>query len=98
MIAERHDQMEKSKRAVDRFTERFEIPGDALPGTPLITLTGSRRIHIDKHKGILEYGQEFISVNCGNKLIGVFGASLELASMNARELLITGDIQRIEFT
>ena len=80
------------------FTERFDLPADVLPGTALITLTGSRRLHIGKHRGILEYGREFISVNCGSKIIGVYGAALELAAMNAAELLIIGDIQRVEFT
>ena len=86
------------KKAVRRITERFEIPTDALPGTPLLTLTGNQRLHIDKHRGILEYGCEFISVNCGARLLGIYGSSLELASMSSRELLITGEISRIEFS
>jgi len=79
------------------FTERFEIPADALPGTALLTLTGNRRLHIDRHRGILEYGREFISINCGSIIISVYGVSLELAAMNAAEVLIIGDIQRVEF-
>ena len=89
--------MDKSNNAAGRFAERFDIPADALPGTSLITLTGNRRLHIQRHRGILEYGREYISVNCGSQIVGVFGSSLELASMSVNELLIIGDVQRIEF-
>ena len=90
--------MEKSNNAAGGLAERFDIPADALPGTPLITLTGNRRLHIQRHRGILEYGREHISVNCGSKIISVYGASLELAAMSAGELLIIGAVQRVEFT
>lgn len=89
--------MDKTNNPASRFAERFEIPADAL-GAPLITMTGNRRLHIDRHRGILEYGREFISVNCGSKIIGIFGVGLELASMSSTELLIIGDMQRVEFT
>jgi len=90
--------MGKSDNKTLRLAERFDIPADALPGTALITLTGNRRLHIDRHRGILEYGREFISVNCGSKVIGVYGSGLELAAMSAVELLIIGEINRVEFT
>ena len=89
--------MNKKDNFTAAFTERFDLPADVLPGTAVITLNGSRRLHIERHRGILEYGREFISVNCGSNILGVYGAALELASMNATELLIIGDIQRIEF-
>ena len=90
--------MAKSDDMAARFAERFDIPADAMPGVPLITLTGNRRLHIYGHRGILEYGREFISVNCGSKIVGVYGTSLELASMNSAELLIAGDVRRVEFS
>ena len=90
--------MKKTDNPAAKFAERFDIPADALPGTPLITMTSHRRLHIDRHRGILEYGREFISVNCGTKIVGIYGNALELASMSSSELLITGDVQRVEFT
>ncbi|MDR1065713.1 MAG: YabP/YqfC family sporulation protein [Oscillospiraceae bacterium] len=88
--------MDKAIGAAARAAERFDIP--APLGAPRLTLTGARRLHIERHRGILEYGTEFISVNCGKKVLGVYGASLELASMSAGELLIIGDIHRIDFS
>ncbi|MDR0446151.1 MAG: YabP/YqfC family sporulation protein [Oscillospiraceae bacterium] len=88
--------MSRIGRAAERVAERFDIP--AFPGAPRLTLLGSRRLHIERHRGILEYGTDFISVNCGRSVLGIFGASLELRSMSAEELLITGDISRLEFS
>lgn len=90
--------MDRSNNPVQKLAERFDIPADALPGTALITMTGNRRLHIDRHRGILEYGREFISINCGSIIVGVYGQSLELASMSSSEMLIIGDVQRVEFT
>ncbi len=89
---------EKPTGVISKIAERFDIPADAVTGAPLITLTGNRRLHIDHHRGILEYGREFISVNSGNSILSIYGTSLELASMSSSELLLTGDIQRIEFS
>jgi sporulation protein YqfC len=83
-------------RAAECAAERFDIL--ALPGAPRLTLIGSGRLHIERHRGILEYGGEYISVNCGRQILGIFGGALELKSMSAEELLITGDISRIEFS
>ncbi|MDR0838124.1 MAG: YabP/YqfC family sporulation protein [Oscillospiraceae bacterium] len=90
--------MGRGRNAAARFAERFDIPDDAFSGVSRLTLTGERRLHIERHRGILEYGRELISVNCGKKILSVYGAKLDLVSMSAEELLITGEIQRIEFS
>ncbi|MDR0905933.1 MAG: YabP/YqfC family sporulation protein [Oscillospiraceae bacterium] len=88
--------MDTAKSALARAAERFDIPGEAL-GQTRITITGERRLFIEKHRGILEYGRELISVNCGRKILAVYGTKLDLVSMTSEELLITGEITRIEF-
>ena len=79
-----------------RATERFEIPSEAL-GATRMTVTGERRILIERHRGILEYSRELISVNCGRRVLSIYGARLDLVAMTSEELLIVGDIVRIEF-
>ena len=75
----------------------FELPGEALAGIPKLEMTGNRRLHIEGHKGVLEYSAELIAVNGGAALMKICGSQLEIVSMNAEELLITGDIRRFEF-
>jgi sporulation protein YqfC len=80
-----------------RAAELFDLPGDALAGLVKLTMTGPRRLHVENHRGLLEYGRETISVNGGDVVLRVYGAGLELVSMTAEELMITGGINRIDF-
>jgi len=79
-----------------RATERFDIPAEAI-GASRITITGERRILIERHSGILEYGRELISVNCGRKILAIYGNGLDLAAMTPEELLIYGELSSLEF-
>lgn len=90
--------MQKPKSPVTRLTEYFDIPTDAVTGVTHLTITGNRRLHVYRHNGVLEYSRELISVNCGKKILEVHGVQLDLVSMSSAELLIIGDICRIEFS
>ena len=76
--------------------DRFDLPAEVLAGAPKLTLTGAGRLHIENHRGILEYGQNLITVNAGQMILKIMGSKLELVSMSAEELLITGHIAGID--
>ena len=82
---------------LERAAEAFDLPGEALAGMPKLTLTGNRRLHIEGHKGIQAYDSSLIAINGGAMLLQVHGENLEISSMSAEELLITGNISKIEF-
>lgn len=82
---------------LERVSDAFEIPGGALAGMPRFELTGNRRLHIEGHRGVLEYDSGMIAVNGGPLLIRIFGDRLEIVSMSAEELLIAGNIEKFEF-
>lgn len=79
-----------SENLLEKAAELFDLPGDVVAGMPKITVTGCRRVHIENHKGILEYGDTEICINGGKVIIRIRGDGLELRSMNADEMLITG--------
>ena len=84
----------KREGLLEKTAEVFDLPGDVVAGLPRIELTGSRELRMENHKGILSYGGEEIS---GGKLVvKVRGSGLELRSMNASQLLITGVITAVE--
>jgi sporulation protein YqfC len=89
--------MKGYRQALTRAAEFFDLPGDILAGLPKITMTGSRRLHIENHRGLLEYDTALITVNCAGGILGVYGSKLELVAMTAEELLISGNISRVEF-
>ena len=75
----------------------FDLPGDIVAGLPKITVTGCREMYIENHRGILEYGEGRITVNCERTIIKILGTELELRSMSDREMIISGTITDIGF-
>jgi sporulation protein YqfC len=82
---------DSSKKSLfDRAVETFDLPGEVLAGMPKLTATGNRRLHIESHKGILEYDGSLIAVNGGGVIIKIRGEGLDIISMSADEILIRG--------
>lgn len=83
---------------LEKTAEVFDLPGDVVAGLPRIELTGSRELRMENHKGILAYGTEEIHISGGKLIVKVRGTGLELKSMNASQLLITGTISGVDLT
>ena len=78
----------KREGLLEKTAEVFDLPGDVVAGLPRIELTGSRELRMENHKGLLSSG--------GKLVVKVRGSGLELRSMNASQLLITGVITAVE--
>ena len=86
----------KKEGLLEKTAEVFDVPGDVLAGLPRVELTGDRELRMENHRGILSYGTEEIHISGGRLVVKVRGEGLELKSMNARELLLTGAIRAVE--
>ena len=88
----------KSKRELPQeLAERLALPEEALLGTAKLTVTGSRRLLVGNHHGVMDYGRERIVVSLGRGKLNISGTELVIAAMNRRELLISGRIQSVEW-
>ncbi len=85
----------KQRGWIERLAETVDLQGESVPGQPLLELYGDRRILIEHHKGVTEYGRERISVRVKFGLLCVCGQCLELACMTAQQLVITGTIDSV---
>ncbi len=90
--------MDRKESLLERASQAFELPGDALAGLPRIELLGDRELRMEYHKGILAYGVDEIHISGGKMVVRVKGSGLELKSMNPTQLLITGQILSLDFT
>lgn len=90
------DRNRKRETLLEKTAEVFDLPGDLVAGLPHIELTGDRELRMENHKGILAYGSEEIHISGGQLVVKVRGIGLELRSMNASQLLITGRIAGVE--
>ena len=89
---------ENRKGLLEKTVEVLDLPGDVVAGLPHIEITGSHELRMENHKGILAYGSQEIHISGGKLVIKVRGSNLELKSMNASQLLITGEIDGVDLT
>ena len=82
---------------LEKAADLFDLPQEVVAGMPRITVTGCRRVMVENHRGILEYGDREIQINGGRMVLTVRGSGLELRSLNTSELLVTGRITGMDF-
>lgn len=87
--------MERKQSILEKTAQALDLPPDVV-GLPRIELLGDQELRVEYHKGILAYGAEEIHISGGKLVIRVLGSGLELRSMTASELLITGRIRAVE--
>ena len=84
--------MGKARGWLDRLADQADLPGEAQP---LMELAGDRRVLIEHHQGVTQYGSGCICVKVKYGLLSVEGCGLELARMSREQLIITGRIDQI---
>lgn len=87
--------MVKRRGWIERLADSTDLQGEAFPGQPLVELYGDRRVLIEHHGGVTEYGREKIQVKVRYGYLCVCGGGLELACMTAEQLVITGRIDSV---
>ena len=80
---------------LEKTAQVFDLPADVVAGLPRLELVGDRELRMENHRGILAYGTQEIHISGGVFGVKVCGQDLELRTMNALELLITGYITDI---
>ena len=80
----------------EKTAQLFDLPADVVAGVPRLELVGDGELRMENHRGILAYGTEEIHISGGVFGVKVCGQELELRTMNALELLITGRITHID--
>ncbi len=75
----------------------FDLPGEAVAGEPRVTVTGTEKVHVENHRGLLEYGDGVILVNARGVMIKIRGQNLSVQAMSDLELVVRGKIEAVEF-
>lgn len=87
--------MERRKGFLDRLAEQVDLPGETVPGQPLLELAGDRRVLVENHRGVTQYSKELISIRISYGELAVCGCGLELVRMSKDQLIIAGRIDGI---
>jgi sporulation protein YqfC len=84
------------KRFLERVTAAADLQGEPIPGLPLVEIAGDRRVLIEHHCGVTQYGRCRISVRVKFGAVVVVGDRLELTRMTGQQLIISGRIDYVQ--
>lgn len=73
------------------------IPREVTSRVPRITLTGHERLHIEQHRGLIDYAPDNIVFRTFCGLLRIGGAGLRFSLYTAGEALVTGRIDSVIF-
>lgn len=81
---------------MQRLADGADLYGETLPGVPIVEIAGDRRVLIERHGGVIEYGAQRIRVRVHYGVICVSGCGLELTRMTKQQLIISGQIDCVQ--
>lgn len=84
------------KQSLEKWKRQLEQSEESLPGVPLLELAGDKRILIEHHRGIAEYGTERIGVRVRYGLLLICGCGLEIMKLSKDQLVVCGRIDGIQ--
>ena len=64
---------------------------------PKVSLVGDLQVNIENHKGIIEYSPTQIRVSSNSGMLKIKGNKLYIKVIIKEEIVITGEIQSLEF-
>lgn len=77
--------------------DMLELPKDLVLDLPRLVIIGQRELHLENHKGIIEYGDCCIKINLARGLLEIEGEELEIKLIMQDEISITGVINCLRF-
>ena len=87
--------MAKKRNLAERLVMAADLPDEPVPGQPLVEIVGHRRVLIENHLGVTQYGCDSIRVRVKYGAVCVSGQRLELSRMSRGQLVITGCIDGV---
>lgn len=88
--------MAQHKNWVQRLSDESDLYGEAIPGLPIIEIAGDKRVLIERHNGVIEYGTEQISIRVNYGTIRIKGCGLKLKQMTKQLLIVSGRIDCVQ--
>jgi len=90
--------MEKRREIISKAMADFlEIPGDLVLDIPKLTITGRTELHLENHKGIIEFSTERMRINLSRGFLEIIGDKLEIQALMPDEMKIAGEITGIKY-
>ena len=79
-----------------RMVDGAQLYGEPVPGQTIIEIAGDRRVLVERHEGVVEYGNQKIRVKAKYGIICITGCQLQLKQMSREQLIVTGQIESVQ--
>ncbi len=73
------------------------FPREVTGGVPRLTLTGREQLHVEQHRGLIDYAPESIVLRTSCGLLRVAGAGMVFNCYTATEAIVSGRIDSVAF-
>lgn len=87
--------MIRKSRFLDGIFFGADLPGETLPGKPLVEIIGDKRVLIENHFGVTAYCDKEICVKTSLGCVCITGSELMLAQMTRQQLVIVGRVDGV---
>lgn len=81
----------------EKYNKEFSFPPSANFGESKITINSNKEAIIEGCRNILEYEDDRIKLNLGNKTLLIIGDSLSITSITVSGVVVVGNISGLEF-
>lgn len=89
--------LKKIRAVAEELSDRLGLPEDLVFGSAKITVIATKRILVENHRGILEYGNGRIVIKLDKAKLCLSGSDFEISAMNKNQILICGKLQCAEW-
>ena len=80
----------------ERLLDRLDLPDEPGFGETIVEIAGHRRVLIENHQGVTQYGNCRICVKVKFGMLSVTGSGLELTRMTKDQLIVSGCINGLQ--
>ena len=87
----------KNSKTLSKVNRLLEIPQEVSSNVPKLTIIGFEKMLIENYKAILEYQEFYIRISTYIGILNINGFHLNLNEMTTDDLIITGQIEGIDF-
>lgn len=87
--------MNQRRNIWERVVMETDLPGETLPGYPLVEIVGEERVLVENHSGVTAYSCNEICVKVKYGHLSICGNGLQIARMSKHQLVVLGRIRGV---
>lgn len=93
----RREDHEEKKRLRNSLADFFELPKEVVLNVCQINIVGNIQLHLENHRGVIEYTEEIVRISVNNGEVIVRGRDLRIKNLLSEEIFIEGKFDAVEF-